>query len=428
MPKTWVFQSDSNPNTTFTTTQRDDGTRTCTCHGAKPLANGSISCKHTRLIDQGLADQQAISVSDKPNGMEVLKLVSKILKGGVDVGGWTASMPDFADIEKMIKLPEESEDSGETPTFGEFLPQLLTPIEMGEVSKYIESDKWGAQEKIDGKRVMLRVYQTNGGDFQALAFNRKGKTCDCPDDILQTAATLGKEGVIDGELIESEGRFYAFDFIEDTSDHYHKRYQALSSLLLKLNKFQKDSFRLVHLVYGTTEKKKLFESLKGKGREGIVFKKLSAKYTAGRGPDQLKCKFYATVTCMVTNHSTQMSKHTGSAKSSISLGLYKTQKQKKVTGGILAEVGNCTIPSGWELPVVGTFVEIRYLYAYKGGSLYQPVFLGVRDDVGADCLDDLKYKSEEGGSLAVQAEKPIKAKQPAETPVIGNFRRVLWKD
>jgi hypothetical protein len=77
------------------------------------------------------------------------------------------------------------------------------------------------------------------------------------------------------------------------------------------------------------------------------------------------------------------------------------------------------------------------LYAYKGGSLYQPVYLGVRDDVGADCLADLKYKSEAGGGLVAaedEPENPVEIipqkKPPVETTVKAHsgFRRVLWKE
>ena len=44
-----------------------------------------------------------------------------------------------------------------------------------------------------------------------------------------------------------------------------------------------------------------------------------------------------------------------------------------------------------------SIVEIRYLYAYPNGSLYQPTLLGVRDDIGIeDCsVKQLKYKAEE---------------------------------
>jgi bifunctional non-homologous end joining protein LigD len=39
-------------------------------------------------------------------------------------------------------------------------------------------------------------------------------------------------------------------------------------------------------------------------------------------------------------------------------------------------------------------VEVRYLYAYPGGSLYQPVYVGKRDDVepAACTIGQLKFK------------------------------------
>ena len=48
-------------------------------------------------------------------------------------------------------------------------------------------------------------------------------------------------------------------------------------------------------------------------------------------------------------------------------------------------------------PRQGQIVELRYLYAYPGGSLFQPVFLGLRDDITAEgcTLNQLKLKSAE---------------------------------
>ena len=59
---------------------------------------------------------------------------------------------------------------------------------------------------------------------------------------------------------------------------------------------------------------------------------------------------------------------------------------------------NVTIPSNKAIPAAGALVEIRYLYAYKGGSLYQATYLNERDDIEAgDCvLGQLKYKAEGG--------------------------------
>jgi bifunctional non-homologous end joining protein LigD len=44
---------------------------------------------------------------------------------------------------------------------------------------------------------------------------------------------------------------------------------------------------------------------------------------------------------------------------------------------------------------MGTVVETRYLYAFaQSGAVYQPVYLGPRDDIPAeDCtVDQLKFK------------------------------------
>ena len=59
-------------------------------------------------------------------------------------------------------------------------------------------------------------------------------------------------------------------------------------------------------------------------------------------------------------------------------------------------VGNVTISPNQDIPNEGEIIEVRYLYAYPGGSLYQPTYLGVRldaDDEDCDCAQ-LKYKAE----------------------------------
>ncbi len=49
------------------------------------------------------------------------------------------------------------------------------------------------------------------------------------------------------------------------------------------------------------------------------------------------------------------------------------------------------------IPAVGAVADCRYLYSFReSGSIYQPVYLGVRDDIPAeDCTTaQLKYKAE----------------------------------
>jgi hypothetical protein len=56
--KVWTFASDSNPDIEYETLQYADGSTSCNCKGwtRRVAANGSRSCKHTRYVDMGTAD------------------------------------------------------------------------------------------------------------------------------------------------------------------------------------------------------------------------------------------------------------------------------------------------------------------------------------------------------------------------------------
>ena len=82
-----------------------------------------------------------------------------------------------------------------------------------------------------------------------------------------------------------------------------------------------------------------------------------------------------------------------SGKRSVKIGLLDS-----VSGDLvkMISVGNVTIPPNYGIPAVGDIVEVEYLYAYKGGSIYQPVYRGKRTDVdiSACILGQLKFKPE----------------------------------
>ena len=60
-------------------------------------------------------------------------------------------------------------------------------------------------------------------------------------------------------------------------------------------------------------------------------------------------------------------------------------------------IGNVTIPANHKVPAVGAVVDVRFLYAYPDGSLYQPVYLGERSDVRhEECVvSQLKFKRDD---------------------------------
>jgi bifunctional non-homologous end joining protein LigD len=167
-----------------------------------------------------------------------------------------------------------------------------------------------------------------------------------------------------------------FDMVNSMS--YKDRYKLLSKVEWLSNEH---SVQVAHTAWTTKEKKELYKTLKSRNAEGIVFKKIHSTYKPGRpnsGGDQIKFKFTATASCIVTS--------INKGKRSVKVAVYDEDK--------LVPVGNVTIYPNQEIPLEGSIVEIKYLYYFKGGSLFQPVYLGERDDLsGADCdIKKLKLK------------------------------------
>lgn len=277
-------------------------------------------------------------------------------------------------------IPVVSDDLPDTPT--EIQCVLLNPIEESEALSLIENDDWAAQPKFDGVRFMLKLSNESLGP---IGFNRKGKRVGVPTVIWNAIDSKGFSNFfLDGELIGDT--FYTFDILEynDKCIRENKlsdRTKALEDIVKKINS---EHVVLSKLSISTKDKRKLYESLLNENKEGIVFKKLDAHYYVGRpasGGNYLKHKFYSTCSCLVTAIN---------KKRSIAIGLYKGKK--------LLKAGNVTIPINFEVPEVDDIVEVKYLYARKqSGSLYQPIYLGKRTDLGIDDCNQtqLKFKTEE---------------------------------
>jgi bifunctional non-homologous end joining protein LigD len=257
--------------------------------------------------------------------------------------------------------------------------QLLNPIEEDEVSKYINDDRYLAQEKFDGRRNPLKKV----GDTLT-AINRKGLSVGYPI-AFDFAKKLPIDFVLDGEAIGD--KLYVFDLLEiDGKDirnnSAEERLKELEKVFKKF--FGKSSpFVMTETAYTKAEKQKLYDDLKKRNAEGLVFKLKTSPYTAGRpasGGNQIKFKFVATASFEVIKVN---------KKRSVAVGLYD------IGSAEIVNVGNVTIPPNKEVPNVGDIIEVQYLYAYKGGSIYQPVYLMKRDDIDwKDCLiSQLKYKA-----------------------------------
>ncbi len=254
--------------------------------------------------------------------------------------------------------------------------QLLNFIEESQVSQYIHDDGWWAQEKYDGKRMLL--HKADAVDA-VTAINRNGLSVGAPDMILRRAGNVYQAYLVDGEAVGET--LFVFDMLEIDNTNvrtmpYEQRLSHLESLELS------GSLVVVETAKTQKEKQQLYDRLHISEAEGIVFKKHASPYTAGRpnsGGTQVKFKFYATASVFVT----------------------KINEKRSVAVTVLADkqhvdVGNVTIPPNKDVPPLNSVIEVRYLYAYQGGSLYQPTYIGVRDDMGVeDCLiSQLKYKKD----------------------------------
>jgi len=263
-----------------------------------------------------------------------------------------------------------STTAGATPSVI-FIPQLLNPIDESEVDQYLKDDRWGAEEKFDGRHQTIHMVK---GVLKVA--NRKGKEIGYPKAWSQDVQV---DVILDGEAIGD--RFYAFDLLSLGDEDYRGRgYEERWEKLSRMG--YGGSIEVVPLAIGYTAKRALYDRLKKEGREGIVFKSLDGKYCPGKNhADMFKHKFYSTASVRVAPG--RSGKH--------SVGI------EVLDGTEWVGVGNVTVGQATKLPQIGCIIEVRYLNYQEGGSLYQPTYLGIRDDIDDnECvISQLKHKAKE---------------------------------
>ncbi len=308
----------------------------------------------------GTKTQEPVSMED------ALAIYEKLIRSKL-AKGYKPTSATSSGIE--MNVAEERKDTG-------LRAMLLNPITEEDAERYLVNPDWCAQEKYDGKRILER--KTDAG---IVAANRHGLSTGIPTVIADHLMRVEGDFVVDGALVGD--RFIAFDILENMRHDwrpyvYHFRLVALNALLEELE-FGPVS---VAETFRDDEKSEAVGRLRAENKEGVVFKNLEAPWMAGRPPtggSALKLKFWSTCSCIVAR---------ANAKRSVELAL----------GGV--SVGNVTIPPNQAVPMAGQVIEVRYLYVTGvGGSLYQPIYLGVRDDVPVmECTFEkqrLKYKAGE---------------------------------
>lgn len=314
--------------------------------------------------------------------------------GTLTAGTKTPSPVGFDEARRVYdRLVREKTSKGYTPSPGGcpyagtehagratcVLPQLLNPVEPADAERLIADDDWWAQPKFDGRRVLiLKDRETVTG------INRTGLTIPLPAAVAAAVLSMPADRcLLDGELVGDV--YHCFDLLnrgdDDLRDEpYARRYDAALDLV---DAVPHDALRYAETAVTADRKRRLVDRLWRENAEGAVFKQRLTPYTHGRpavGGPQLKLKFTATASCRVAD--------VNAGRRSVAVELVDAG-----TGGWTG-VGNVTVPPNHAVPARGDVVEVRYLYAYRGGSLYQPVYLGRRDDVDASAclLGQLKLK------------------------------------
>lgn len=288
------------------------------------------------------------------------------------------------DINRMVEQnyrPTRPSQSTVQPS-DTVIPQLLTEIGEDEIDRFLNDDRYCAQEKKDGHHKTLELQGK-----RLIIRNKKGvgRECNCEESFKEDLQQTGHHHVlVDGEQIGT--KFWIWDILELDNQNLRdlpyyvdkgpSRYKTLCQLDFG------PSMNVLGLAIGSMGKKVLYESLIAKKKEGIVFKRLLAPYTSGKGDDQFKFKFYGEISVIVVAGRPD--------RASIGMELLNAAGQREF-------VGYCSC-SLCPLPAPGNIAEIKYLYmANVGGSLYQPSFKELRDDVDInECTTaQIKYKARE---------------------------------
>jgi bifunctional non-homologous end joining protein LigD len=306
-----------------------------------------------------------------------LKIYNKILKektsGGYvpDESGRTFSVGENAGRKSGISL------------------QLSNPIDNDPsdipavVDAMIEDPMWMAQEKMDGVRCAVEI-----SDGKAQGINRKGLYVGLPPAVAaryEAAFFAPNKCVFDGEMVGDT--HYVFDVLIADGDDMTSATTEMRALYLR-RIFSKmglsdSSIQLVQMAETSDEKRALIDRVANAGGEGVVFKFASGPYIPGRpasGGNSIKHKFWESATVRVANVN----------------GGKRSVEMEMLDGAAWTSVGNVTVPANQKIPSKGDLIEVRYLYAYQGGALFQPTLLGARTDIDeADCkIETLKFKEE----------------------------------
>lgn len=318
----------------------------------------------------GLTREEARSLFDK--------LISGQVKKGYLPKGEAAA---------LVAVPEGAEADAR------LIPALPTAI--GDDPVELRGDEWLVQEKHDGENRPVLI-----SDDVIILANRTGQPVPGTDALLEELSVM--RDAVGEVLLNTEdmgaGGLVVFDVVEGLGVSRGSPFSERNGALIRLRDAV-SGFRLIRVDAAVPLRE--FQADGGEERlrkanaEGYVLKRADAPYAPGRSSNpkkaaMLKVKFVEDATFRVAE---------GREVGKRSVGIESWDDE----AGCWVPKGNVTVPVNAPMPEPGTYADVRYLYAYDGGSVYQPVWKGARTGVTPeDCsVSKLKMKTahvpDEGG-------------------------------
>lgn len=312
---------------------------------------------------------------------------------GVPVIGMPSTAPVFGGASSPGAPAAAAGVSGVTagikPIVG-ILPMLPSVADADRCEVLLSDPGYAAQRKYDGERITLSLRRSG-----IKAANLKGEArpltagAEAVLKKLLAKPDFGndRETVVDGEIMGDVVVLFDLMTLRDNDVRDlagAERYFALEELLTGQDAL------LAPTAWDEAEKRAMLARARAENWEGIMFRQMTAHYVSGRTEAVAKFKLWDSATCRVL---------TVNAKRSVQIGLLDDT-------GVEVFAGNVTVPANMEIPAEASLVEVRYLYAHDGGSLYQPTLLGVRDDKDvADLRSSLRPAPPEksGGTAVAEA-------------------------
>ena len=321
--------------------------------------------------------------------------------GNLRSGRKTTAPVDYASaLEVYTKLVESKKDGGYTPdesgvayvgTDKEgrvtgYDPQLLNSVSLERLLELADTGEWLIQTKHDGERRGIS-HTPDGAEYS----NRKGLRVPVQESVANDVDLLSAchfaplsldcedmgDHVIVFDVTDFEGKSIANrSFEERTAALTLVRSAILDSDIMSIKvDMPREAPRGADMIAYLDERRAARD-------EGIVMKRKTSVYAPGRPSregDAIKYKFVERATVRVQAAS--------KTKRSVSLEV--------LDNGQWTGVGNCTVPANQDIPKKGALIDVEYLYAYPGGSLFQPVLIGQRSDleVSAATISQLKMKT-----------------------------------